>query len=676
MKSFSSIPFLRLSLPFITGILLAISTGIDVELWYMAAFLLVAMVIRLFPTNQKQKRTYLFTLDVFLFFLGAALIHYTDVSKKGDFYGNYIKSDSSTYFIGVINDVPIPKKRSVKCSMNVLGVKSGTKYVPTSGSVLVYFKRSQAALALKPGSTVFMHGKFQAIQAPMNPNEFDYKTYLQRKQIFHTIFLDSTSFVFINNAGILNPIWEAGLSCKSLVLKKLKNSQLSFEAYSICAALLTGYDDDIEKPVMDAFSHSGTLHVLSVSGLHTGLIYLVLNYLFNLIDTKQRKKTARFLFITISLWGFALLAGFSAPVLRAVIMFNLMGLGKIYFRNSSRNQLNVLLVSAFMLLSYNPWWMTDVGFLLSYFAMIGLIYFQPKLSGLLHPDNAILKYIWLSVTASFSATLSTLPITLLLFKTFPIWFFICNLVVVPVTFAVLLLAVLVVINISGVPLLINYLISSLIFFIHLFDSKKGGYIDMIDFTNTDAIFLSLLIVVLSGALRDRSYKHAALGLLLVLAWQLTALCQSYLAKEQKLITLYQIKNGSTVSIKNKDRTTLVSSTKQGYEYSVKPHLITFNYNAISNKTINYIELNNEAIFILDSTGFWPRENIERISTLILINNSRLHAAELLRFKNLRLVVSDGSNNRSNCKNTEELCRKFGLGFYDTKREGAFLLSFK
>src|SRR6476620_11471941 len=140
--------------------------------------------------------------------------------------------------------------------------------------------------------------------------------------------------------------WQAGLSCKEFVLKSLKEGGLSAEAYGICAALLTGYDADIDSGIMEAFSHSGTLHVLSVSGLHTGLIYLVLSFLFDLADRRKNRKLLKFLFITFFLWGFALVAGFSAPVLRAVIMFNLLGFGKIFFRAGARHQVNILCVSA------------------------------------------------------------------------------------------------------------------------------------------------------------------------------------------------------------------------------------------------------------------------------------------------------------------------------------------
>ena len=149
-----------------------------------------------------------------------------------------------------------------------------------------------------------------------------------------------------------------------------------------------------------------------------------------------------------------------------------------------------------MLLIYNPLYINDIGFLLSYFALFGLIYFQPKISGLWQPTNKILNSVWQSSSASLAATLSTLPITLYFFHQFPLWFLLCNIIVVPATFVLLLLAGLLLLKLKFVSSIINFLMLWLIKFINLF-SQNNSSIELIDFTMIDVLFLTLLIVFFS-----------------------------------------------------------------------------------------------------------------------------------------------------------------------------------
>lgn len=591
-----------------------------------------------------------------------------------DYYANLASLDSAVVFMASVNDVPSEKERFFKCELKLHEVKVGGRFVKTQGSVLGYFKRSPEITRPGPGQTVLIKADLVELTPPKNPYEFDYKAYLSNKQIYHTVFIDPSCYAVLPVRGQLHSVWMLGLRCKEFLLDRLKNAGLTKNAYGICAALLTGYDDDIDKPVIEAFSHSGTLHVLSVSGLHTGLIYLCLNFLFNFFDRKKRYKFTRFAFITFFLWIFALVTGFSAPVLRAVIMFNLLGFGRIYFRAGSAHQLNILLVSAFVLLLYNPLYIMDIGFLLSYFALFGLIYYQPGLSALWRPENRFASSIWQSVTASVAATLSTLPITLFYFKQFPLWFFVCNVVVVPATFILLFLAVFVVFKVVGCAALVNYLVSALIWFIDLFNKQDTGFIDAIHFTFSDFIFMTLFIILVSVAFQYRSHRYLSLSLILLIIWQLSSLCASFLVKNQSLLTVYNIKKERMIAVKNKTSVRLSDPGGSGYNYSVKPHLISFNYPELSVKKFNVLRSSQELVLFLTRPGFWPRVDIKKVTVLVLSTNFKLAEEDLAGFKNLRLLVADASNNNSIAARAEELSRNFGISFYNTKRNGAYLLS--
>jgi competence protein ComEC len=676
VKAFSTIPFFRILIPFLLGIGVGIAFELLTVHWaYILLPALGVSVLSVYGSLFKRQVLLLLLLgDLFLFFFGARLVEENRIVKQELFYGNQFRADQENTLIAVLDELPVKKEKFIKCSVTVLKIKRDSGYVSARGRLISYIRRSSKDSLLKAGMVLLMRSNLLELQGPKNPGEFNYRNYLSNRQIHFTTFVDSGAYVPLPGPKVLNPVWETGLACKQYILEQLKKSPLSETSYAICAALLTGYDDEIDRSVMESFSHSGTLHVLSVSGLHTGLIYLALGFLFDLADRKRKYKLLRFFLISGVLWFFALITGFSSPVLRAVIMFNLLGLGRIFFRNDIRNQVNILCVSAFMLLCYDPFFITDVGFLLSYFALFGLIYFQPKLAAPWQPRQPAVNMLWQSITASVAATLSTLPLTLFYFKQFPLWFFVCNVVVVPATFVMLLLALLVVLKLSLAAVLINYLVDWLVSFIGLFNSERYGFIDRIDFNLMDAIYLSLLIVLASAALRARSYRLVVAGLCLLICWQVNAFLSSYTAKQQSGLSVYQAGRESARSLKNKSEALVNPLSPANYNYHIKPHVTSFNNASLSVRDFNYVRSGDQSVLVLHQPRHWPAADLKEITTLIIGNNFVLTEAELSGFQKLRCIVADGSNNTRTIQKTSELCRKFGIGFYDTKSSGAYLLS--
>lgn len=675
VKALKTIPFFRLVLPFVCGILISINFQVYVFNW-TCLFLLVAagLAVNFIPVF-KHKLGFLIIADIFLFLYGSILVNLSNASFHRFFYGNVIYADSVHTALIVIDDIPVTKEKFTKCAVRILEVKTKRGYEKVEGSSLAYFKKSKKDSLLHAGALILVKTKFASLTPPQNPCAFNYKQYLNNKQVYHTLFVEPYAYTIVEgNSNALNTIWRFGLQCKQFLLSRLKNSALSPNSYAVCCALLTGYDDEIDKSTIEAFSHSGTLHVLSVSGLHTGLIYLVLSFLFDLFDKNKKYKRSRFFIVTGILWLFALTTGFSSPVLRAVTMFTLLGIGKIYFRNSAANQINILLVSAFILLSYNPFYIVDVGFLLSYFALAGLICFQSPIAILWQPRNFIINATWQSFTASFAATISTLPFTLLYFKQFPVWFFVCNIVVIPATFVILLLALLVIIKVGPAAYLINATMIFLNWFIDLFNVAGYGFIDRIDFTIIDALYLTLLILLITFALQQRSFELCRFAIVVLICWQATALFFSYQSKTQSLFTLYSIRNKTAITVKNKNTVSITPIDTSDYNYHLKPHIISFNNpNLTFNHKFNYLSTKNEQILILDHKGYFPKDSIAGITTLLLCNNVKLTSSDLNQFPAIKRVVMDVSNNRYNLQKTRELCEKHKIPLYSVVDSGAFLL---
>lgn len=674
---FRKIPFLRILLPFATGVYahLAFPHFIKPPFWIP---LLIACGLLLVKTGvdrlNRLKLPFLMGADLFLVLTGASLGFYQTESNHPRHYPRHLNLDSSQTLVVEVVDLPIKRTTFTRIPVKVLAGEHKGQMHSLRGQVLAYVKNSAATESIEVGDQLVLHATLTEVQGPQNPGEFDYRQYLYYRNIYHTLFADSSSFRRLSVPGNTFSLRLAGIRCKQVILNRLRRSGLTQEAFAICAALITGYDDEIDRTVLQAFSHSGTLHVLSVSGLHVGLIYLMINFVFHRIDLRHRQKGLQLILTCVCLWGFAFIAGFAAPVLRAVLMFTFLGIGRFFFRTQSHDQLNILLFSAFVLVFINPFYLVDIGFLLSYLAVFGLIYFQPKFLKRWSPNSKVLRLIWENTCASFAATLSTLPLTLLFFHQFPLWFFVSNAVVVPLTFVVMLLSAGVLMQVSFLVPLTNGLVEILLRFINLFNKQGTAYWDNIDFSNCDAVFLTLVLLLFSIALQFRSYRYLRTAFLLLITWQLVSLYTSFRAKTSSEFTVYSIKKANVFACKTGTRVVLSPCTPAEKDYHIQGHLTALNYPGIEQKIFNYVQTTQGAIIVLNEKTSLSEAVIRNTSVLIISNNYRISEKELAAFERLKILVLAGNNSFKTAAHAEELSRKFKLDFYDVKKSGCFQLN--
>ena len=672
MTWLSNIPFLRLLIPLISGILFAIHLRVSFPgssiYFALAGALLLAVYFRI----QKRKLVFLIVGDIWLFAFGIQLVQVNNTQQTRTYYGNQLKGNSKVKLIAVIDELPEVKAKHVKLHLRMKKIVSAQSLEPFEGNLLAYVKKSKKSLSLKAGESIFFVAQLQEIEAPKNPEEFDYRTYLFNRQIYHSAFIDSSNFVTLSVSGQMPLIWQFALSCKAAIVERYKCIGLTEEAQSICSALVTGYDSDIEQSIVQSFSHSGTLHVLSVSGLHTGLIYLLVGFIFDFFDRKKQFRLTKLILVTVLLWLFALVSGLSAPVLRAVIMFNLLGFGKMYFGHNQKNQLNILFASAFILLVFNPYYISDIGFLLSYFALFGILYFEPRISSMWRPKYRINAWIWKSTSVSFAATLSTLPLTLFYFKQFPYWFFIANLVVIPVTFLLLVLALLALVKLAWLSGFINYVVKILLAFINLFNNTEYAYADRINFNFSDALWVSLFIVFITLGLSRRSYRFVVTALIVLVFWNFNALLLAIHTQSKIQFIVYDIKRESAFALKNRNSLIYFLSDSAHYHFKLKPHFISLLNPHEKVQRFNRISYGTNQILLLQTPHFWPKASVNKVKTVVVSNNFKLSEKDFERFGNLEQVIVDHSNNSRVVREIEELCRKFGVSLYNTGKKGAFL----
>lgn len=636
-------------------------------------FLLVA-VFFVWYVKSRYKLVYLLFSDVLLLVFGAFLVQNHNLQWKQSYYGNYIDESKTVRLIAVVESVPSEKAKTFKVQLGILEVEqNGTRHA-VQGNCIAYFKKHIGFKRVKAGALLSLQTRFVKVEPPFNPGEFDYKTYLSNRQIYHLAFLDSANYRLLPAIHTNRGLKGMALSSKQWILERLKSAGLTQQSYAICSALLTGFDEEIGQDVLKAFAHSGTLHVLSVSGLHTGLIFIFLSGIFDLFDRQKKWKKLKFAVLMAVLWSFALLTGLEAPVLRSVVMLSLFSVGSVFYHNEPKSQLNILFVSAFLLLCVNPYFITEVGFQLSFAAIFGLIVFEPAFSGLWQTENSGLVWIWKSISASFAATLSTLPFTLLYFKQFPFWFFIANLVVVPASFLLLLLAVPVLFHFKWLVMGVNWIVDWLIQFISLFNSGTWTYLDGIHFETQDAFWLTTLIALTALAFYRRSFLHLRLSIWLLVIWQLSAFFRDMLTLNTTLVAVYAVNKTPMFAVKDGGRLFYSASDPGHVDRYLKPHVTALGNPKLIECHFNCVQTQHSQFLFFNGKGCMPLGEQQLPTYLILSGDHVLGENELRYYSDIKVVVMDQTLRQKNREGVEKLCRKFGLLCYDTRKQGAFIFS--
>ncbi|HCN83979.1 MAG TPA: competence protein, partial [Sphingobacteriaceae bacterium] len=266
---------------------------------------------------------------------------------------------------------------------------------------------------------------------PYTPSEFNYKAYLADHGIYHQTFINGDQVRLLDHKKG-NAFIDFSFRLREKLVLKFNKYIPGNDAASVASTLILGYRADLSKEILDAYSKTGTMHVLSVSGMHVSIVFIVMAFMLKFMDRSKRLKLIRAALIIILIWFYAIITGYSAAACRAALMLSFVIIGKASQRK--QNTYNLLAISAVLLLIYNPFFLFDVGFQLSYLAVIGLVYLYPKLYHLFYVRNWLGDQIWSYLSLSTAAQLATFPLSMYYFHQFPIYFLLSNLfIVLPVT---------------------------------------------------------------------------------------------------------------------------------------------------------------------------------------------------------------------------------------------------
>jgi competence protein ComEC len=432
MKTWTRFPFVRLVLPLIVGIVVHKLLGfwLNVPIWVVFLPILFLPINRFLAVKSAYSGRWIYglALNLFLILAGFQL----SALHKGINHRNHFSSladgNVRQVFSGIIDNEPTERASSFRFTLKVDLLKNNDALQKVSGNIMAYVAKDSTAKTLHYGDRVIFSEPPLLVPGPGNPGEFNYAAYLANKGIYHQVFLRGGRYGIEHDAGG-NMLQAFAYNLRKGFLQLFKNSGIDGQEYAVAAALMIGYGDLLDPDQRKEFSGAGAMHILCVSGLHVGIIFLLADKLFFFLRKRKQGKWLRPVLILLVIWFYALITGLAPSVMRASLMFSLVTIGGALNRKS--HILNSIAASAFLLMLFRPSILFELGFQLSYVAVIGIVLLQPHLQKMFLPSNKFQKYLWDIITVSLAAQIATGPISLMYFHQFPNYFLITNLLVIP-----------------------------------------------------------------------------------------------------------------------------------------------------------------------------------------------------------------------------------------------------
>ena len=481
--NWNSIPMLKLIVPFILGIIFYRYTQ-----FYDTIFLIIAIflfvVLSLINSIKSYNYRWLFGLAVtfFLFFISIIISHFSLPQNKKSYFENFI-SESSVYLLQ-ISTPPLEKEKSIVCQAVVLSVDS-TK---VTGKVQLIIDKTSKEIEL--GNILITNVRPSLIQLSKNPYQFDFKEFQEWKGIKYNMFLNPSNFLVVGHQ--ISIMDEFIYKLRKRLGLMLDSSNLTSFQQAFASSILIGDKSALDTEQKSIFSRTGTMHILAVSGLHVGFIYMLLGFFFSIFVRGNSLIVLKLIISLVVLWLYAFVCGLSVSVVRAVFMFSLFTISKLYNRES--NSINTIFFSAFILLVFNPFYLFQVGFQLSYLAVLGIVVVFPKINAYYQPSNWVIKFIWDVSCLSIVAQLSTVALSIFYFYQFPNYFLLANLFLFPIIPVILSSGILFFLFYS-IPFVAQAILLVLKYSIAFFQWVVFN-IEALPFSFTDYISLSLFQVFL------------------------------------------------------------------------------------------------------------------------------------------------------------------------------------
>ena len=676
------------------GVLLQWWIGISVMYWWLI-LLVAASTILCFLFLPIFKRFRWITVNgvsiSFVFIsLGAVLINKNDIRKQQRWIGKHYRE--SDQLLVKLDGPLLEKANSYQAVGNITALFRNQERLPIKGRLIIYFKKGDSAQnppALKSRTSILFTKKIEEINDQRNPGGFNFKRYSLFQRITHQVYLEPKDFLVVSRP---NDQWlDAFINAsRKKVIEVFSKYIQGPKERGLAEALLIGYKTDLDPDLVKSYTNTGVVHVIAISGMHLGLIYWLLSSATSHLKANKRLNWTKPLIIILGLWAFSLIAGAQPSVTRSALMFSCIVLGKSINRKSSI--LNTLGFSAFLLICYNPFWLWDPGFQLSYAAVLSIILFQKAIYDWLYVENKFLDLIWKLIAVTLSAQILTTPFSIYHFHQFPNYFLFTNIIAIPLSGVIIMseIGLLAVSSIQFLGILVGKMLTSLIAGLNSFIQK----IETLPYAVSDGLFINPLQVVLllimvagiSNWLLEKSNWGLKLGLITLLAFCLIRSLSFIFATEQQKLIVYNIPHHTAVDfIDGRNFRRLIHPAMDPKltqtAFYIKPAETIYRLKSSIRKiklSVNnfYFIFNRKKILLYKKLLTFKQNFPKPIVDVLIISNPGTDLLAIAESLSIRTFVFDSSIPRWKIKQWKPALDSIHIPYYDINEKGAFVMNMR
>jgi len=690
-------PFIRAFIPFAIGVIFSVLFSFYIPALFICfALLCVFILLVLFGKRfETYNMRWIPGFILVLFFLSFGYTYSKQYNDNRNIENcGVVSTDSTLTLIATVDDDVSLNDNSVKTILRTECIVGNNEIIPVHVKILSYFSKSTDTESLRYGDRIILRTQLKLPPAEMNPYSFNYRNYLSQLGIYHTCWIGPDDMKMLErDCG--NPLKAFALKQRNNLLQILQQQLGSGDEYAVAAAIVTGYRSALDADLRQTFSNAGAMHVMCVSGLHVGVIFIIINWLLRFLsDKKSGQRILKVLLIMIVIWFYALLTGLSASVLRASTMFSFVALGMIVQRKVP--VYNSLAASAVLLLLINPMFLFQVGFQLSYLAVIGIVALFPLIQKLLPVSGKFPIKVRDLIVVSVAAQIATAPLSLYYFNQFPNYFILTNIIVVPLSGIIIYTALpaMLLFNLKLVGQAFAWVLGLEVKLmngsVRFIDSIPGSVSSGVYVSLMQTLFLySIIYFVVNGIQKKKKMQIGLAAVFLIGFFSINTVHRIKQMSHNELIVPYG--SSQTVLFVDNGSCHVVSSdvdegSRQRLEKSMSKYF-TVHYidevcyvskdSVIETENLFYmyplIRFGEYSVLIEDNR-LKSNYSLPFKPNIVIVENNPFLDFDLLKSKyEQALFVFTSGNKKHTARLWEKLARNAGVDYYNVSQSGAFEL---
>ncbi len=694
----ASLPVALLLLPFAAGLGIAVLFNMSSYLswlqvvFYVLLFAFVGLNIG-YKTLNVYKARWAGGLLIHTLLLLAGILC-IEAHREINFKDHFSKLKAS-FLIARVTSEPKLNAGTLRFTTAVEQAQTIKGLISVTGNLMVTVRiDSTSKQQFAYGDELLIPTNYTLVEGPANPAEFNYKNYLAHQNIYHQSFLNQKQ-VSVLKTDQGNMLVANALKLRRYFVAKLARTIRDSDALAVTSTIILGYRADLRKEVQEAYSKTGTMHLLSVSGMHVGLVYLLISFVLAFLPPKHYSKLFKAIISITLIWCYALITGFSPAVCRAALMLSFVIIGMAFNRHI--NRLNLLAVSAFILLLYNPFLITDAGFQLSYLAVFGIIITQPIIYNSIKVKNKPIRRLWMVCSVSIAAQMVLFPVSAFYFHDLPVYFLASNLFIL-IPSAIVMYGGIAYLLLPHIPVVTNglgwFIEKTVILMtktLSAIEHAPLGSINKIWLNPFESVlFYGLLIAAFYAIVnKNKTALKLSLGFLLLIAVSISV--KRFRAMNTDSMTFFSLRKNTGILMRQGDKAILISdlkTTDKNYQYSIQPYLDSCKItnvdiiavdrdttNNIMAKQQNLVQFDDKRILIIDKKGnrHISFADKPRLDHIYITGSPAIDLVYLTENYNFKTLIADGRNTPYLLNKLEDQNKSIKLDFWNLKRNNSLVV---